>query len=587
MRRQSRSRLLTLPLLLLATLFGAAFGAAEMSAQDLADRARMAYENKEYLEAARLFAEAVKEDDDDEDLLTEAGDAYMALEYYDTAVSYYERAYNEDSRDGTINRKFGMALSMLGEHDEAIEKLRRAYKYDDQSLESRLALGAGYLAIGTDSLGQAEIAILGADKAYPDNPRVKAAIGDLYFQRGIYNLSEEFFKEAIELDPNLIQSRIGLAISYRKMGQRGAGNEYYTMALKQANEVTRSAPSEPAPWRLQGEILRLLKKYPEAIRSLNMYRQLRPDDPQGDFLVAITASEAKAYSAAIDPAMAILSRQDERSRLFHSEARAIIARGYYSQAQQARDENPDSARYFYGKSAQAYMEADDSVMTSDDLIFQGNAWLWQGDTARGVAVWGSIIDVYPDSCDLAYKMTRTFYKLGRYEDLLTSLDKLEGACGDRIPASSALLRGLSLMQLERTPEAIVAFQEGIGRDSTELDLYYWMMNAMVSEKMYDEIPAYAAAALRNIEVEGNEQKLGKINYFAGIAEYNRKDMESAIAFLDAATDLQGDDAQAYLYKAIAYHTLKDKDGACTNYRKTLQYDPDNKTATSNLGKLGC
>ncbi len=582
MRRQSRIRLF-LPLLFLAGMLQA----GEASAQDLADQARMAFENKEYLEAARLFAEAVNGDRENEDLLTEAGDAYMALEYYDTAATYYERAYNEDSRDGTINRKYGMALSMLGEHDAAIEKLRRAYKYDDQSLESRLALGAGYLAIGNDSLGQAEIAILGADKAFPNNPRVKAAIGDLYFQRGIYNLSEEFFKEAIELDPTLIQSRVGLAVSYRKMGQRGAGNEYYTMALSQANEVTRLAPNEPTPWRLQGEILRLLKKYPEAIQSLNRYRQLRPDDPQGDFLVAVTASEANAYSAAIDPALAILSRNDDRSKAFHSEARAIIARGYYSLAQQARDENPDSARYYYGKSAQAYTEADDSVMTSNDLIFQGNAWLWQGDTARGVAAWGSIIDVYPDSCGLAYTMTRTFYKLGRYEELLASLDKIEAICGDRLPAAAGLLRGLSLMQLERTSDAIVAFQEGIGRDSSDIDSYYWMMNALVSEKRFDEIPAYARAAIRNIEVEGNEQKLGKINYFAGIAEYNRKDMEAAIAFLDAATDLQADDAQAYLYKAIAYHTLKDKENACQNYRKTLQYAPDNKTASSNLGKLGC
>lgn len=582
MRRQNRIRLF-LPLLLLAGMLQA----GEASAQDLADQARMAYENKEYLEAARLFAEAVKGDKDDEDLLTEAGDAYMALEYYDTAAMYYERAFNEDSRDGVINWKFGTALSMLGEHEAAIEKLRRAYKYDEQSLESRLALGAGYLAIGSDSLGQAEIAILGADKAYPNNPRVKAAIGDLYYQREIYNLSEDFFKQAIDLDPTLIQSRIGLAVSYRKMGQRGAGNNYYELALKQANEVTKLAPNEATPWRLQGEILRLLKKYPEAIQSLNRYRQLRPDDPQGDFLVAVTASEANAYSFAIEPAMLILARDDDRSRAFHSEARAIIARGYYSLAQQVRDENPDSARYYYGKSAQAFTEADDSVMTSDDLIFQGNAWLWQGDTVRGVATWGSIIDVYPDSCELAYKMTRTFYKLGRYDDLLTSLDKIEAVCGDRLPASAGLLRGLSLMQLERTPDAISAFQRGIGGDSTDIDSYYWMMNALVSEKRFDEIPAYAQAALRNIEVEGNEQKLGKINYFAGIAEYNRKDMDAAIAFLDAATDLQADDAQAYLYKAIAYHTLKDKDNACKNYRKTLQYDPDNKTASSNLGKLGC
>ena len=581
---RKRSFRLFVPLVLLAGLLPGGL----LSAQDLVDDARIAYANKEYLEAARLYTSAVAEDRENEDLLTEAGDAYMALEYYDTAASFYRRAYNEDSRDGEVNRKLGTALSLLGEHGEAIEMLRRGYKYDDQSLESRLALGAGYLRIGTDSLGKAEIAILGADKAFPDNPRVKSAIGDLYFERGIYNLSEEFYKEAINLDPSLTSARVGLAVSYRKIGRRGGGNEKYKLALEQANEVTKIDPSEPTPWRLQGEILRLLKQYPEAIRSLNMYRSLRPDDPQGDYLVAATASEAKAYSLAIDPALNILERDDDRSRQFHSEARALVARGYYSLAQGfKKEENTDSARYYYGMSAAAYDKADDSVMIPDDIIFQGNAWLWQGDTARGVAAWSSIIDVYPDSCALAYKMTRTFYGLGRYTDLLISLDKLERVCGSRIPASAGLLRGLSLMQLEQTDEAINAFQQGLARDSSGVDSYYWLMNALVQQKRFEEIPAFAEAANRNVMAEGNEKKLGKINYFAGVARYNLKDYEGAITYFDAATEFAADDAQAYLYKAICYHTQKNKEKACENYRKTLQYDPDNKTATSNLGKLGC
>ena len=563
-------------------------GTSLLHAQSKLDEARIAFSNKEYLQAAELYKQAVQEKPKDTKILMEAGDVYMVLEFYDTARTFYQDAYNQHSRDGLINRKLGTALSYLGEHDEAIEKLRRAYKFEDESLDVQLALADAYLRMGTDSLDKAEIAILQADKKFPNSPRVKVALGNLYFERGVYALSETYYQQAIDLDGSLIEPRIRLGISYREQGKRENNPEFYKKALEQFNYVTNVAPKEPVPWRQKGEILYLARQYEEALNALEQYQILRPDDPQGDFLFALVASEGQYFTAAIEPARRILSRNDERSRRFHPEAHVLVSRGYYSKAQALKEENQiDSARLFYKLAAEAYDASPDSVLSANDFIYQGTAWMWQGDTARGIQVWNSVLDRFPDSCDLGLTLTKAMFSYGQFETTLTSLDKLEAACGDRFAATLPMLRGLTLLRLDRKEEAVAAYNKAIAADSTNVDAYYRLLNTMVALKQYEVIPAIVDRMSGVVSEEGNEEALAWCYYFKGISLFNLEKYQDAIGAFENATRLKIDHAQAYLYMAVSYHTLKKKPEACRNYQKVLQYDPDNEYAQDNLKKLGC
>ncbi|MCB0710711.1 MAG: tetratricopeptide repeat protein [Ignavibacteriae bacterium] len=558
-----------------------------LHAQSKLDEARIAFSNKEYLQAAELYKQALQEKPKDEKILTETGDVYMTLEFYDTARVMYQRAYDQDSRNGLINRKLGTALSLLGENDEAIEKLRRAYKYEDESLDVQLALADAYLRMGTDSLEKAEIAILQADKKFPNNPRVKVALGDLYFERGVYQLSETYYKQAIDLDPSLIESRIKLGISYREQGKAENDAEFYKKALELFNYVTEVAPKEPTPWRQKGEILYLAGQYEEALNAFEGYMELRPDDPQGDFLFALAASEGQYFTEAIEPALRILGRDDDRSKRFHPEAHLLVSRGYYAKAQVYKEEQPDSARIFYRMAAEAYQQAPDSVLSPNDFIYQGTAWMWQGDTARGVEIWNSMIDRFPDSCDLGFTLTRAMFSYGQYEYALSSLDKLESICGKNFSSSLPMLRGLALLRLDRKEEAIATYNEAIAADSSNVDAYYRLLNTMVSLKQYEEIPGIVDRMALAVTEAGNEEALSWCYYFKGIAYFNADKFQEAITGFTKATELKSDHANAYLYMAVSYHTLKKKEEACVNYRKALQYDPDNTYAKENLKKLGC
>ncbi len=583
----------TIPLFL--GILGLLFLPTLLQAQSTADLAKIALDNSEYGKAVTLFHEALKSDDENFELLTGAGDAYMALEKYDSARIMYERAFREESKDGAINRKLGTALSQLGRHDEAIVKLRRSYKYDDESIESRLALGDAYLRMGNDSLSKAELAILGAKQAFSDDARVYIALGDLYYQRGVYELSESNYFKAIELDSSLIQSRIQLAISYRELGRRGGSDlertrTYYENAFKLFKEVTDMAPFEPIPWRQLGEILLLTEDYENAIAAFNRYKKLRPDDADADLLIGITAAEAKAWEYTMEPARIILAADDDRSKRFHGQARTWLARGSYALGQKKKKANEtDSARYYYMQSAAAFANAPDSLLEAQDVVFLGNAHFWAGDTTQGVAAWSGLLDRYPDSCRLAFQLAGTLFKYKRYEDAATALDKIESRCENpdsRLP----MMRALSFVRMKDMDRGIPALEKTIASDSTNVNAYFWLTRVYSQQDRQDEILALAPAVERNLAVvEGVEPdpELAWVHYFIGVAHYKGKAYDEAIAAFDKATDIKADHSQAYLYKGVVYHTLKDKDGACENYRKTLQHDPDNETATKNLKGLGC
>ena len=113
------------------------------------------------------------------------------------------------------------------------------------------------------------------------------------------------------------------------------------------------------------------------------------------------------------------------------------------------------------------------------------------------------------------------------------------------------------------------------------------MNALTALKQTEGIGMVFDAMLRNIPEDSDTNKLAAAYYFNGSAKFKAKDYEGAIVDMQKAIEIKPDYTLAYLYVAVSYHSLKDKTNACKFYRKTLQYDPENSTAQTNLKKLGC
>ncbi len=565
-----------------------------VSAQgDPLGEARIAAANKDYTEAARLYEQALKNDPEDEKILVEAGDVNMELERYQTARDLYARAFEEDGRDPEINRKYGTVLSMLGQPADAVEKLQRAVKYDDGSLESRLALGRAY--IRADSMDKAELTILSSSKDFPDSPLPPVALGDLYFAQGIYLLADSQYTRALRLDEALLDSRVKLGRAYREQAKRSAtleeANEYYNRALKQFNEVTRRYPKNARAWREQGEIFLLAKEYEKAGTSFQQYVELRPEDPNGDIYLAQAAYEGNFFTLAVEPAKRILAKTDSLSQAFAPQAQAMVAKGYYAQAQSAtKDGRADSARMLYQLASNAYGTVQDTLLKKEDRVLYGFSILQGGgDTAKAIGIYRALVNEFPNDCDLSIQIGSRLYTMKRYQDVIEIFTKRNANCPDVSSASPYLYIGLSNYTLGNFPEAITALNSSIAADSTMTQAYYWLMNVYANGKV-DKVDSAAHIAdlmiARGMAAE-NPKEVGMGYYFKGVSKFESKEYKAAIDELQKSIELNEDFSASYLFTAFCYQFLNEKSNACKYYKLTLQHDPDNATAKKNMASLGC
>lgn len=550
------------------------------AAQSPVDQARQSASEGDYTSAARFYDQAVKDAPKDRDVLVEAGDVNMELERFNLARQLYERAVDEERRDVEANRKLALAYSALGENESALEAVGRAMKYDDEAMDNYLALAAVYIAFGNDSLSRAELTAMSARNKFPEAAEPYLSLGDLYYARGVFELAMTQYEEAIKRNPSLVEPRVRLGRSYREMARRSSEaterNEYYNKALQEFNKVTGLNPKIARPWFEQGEIFLMAERYSDAGTSFENYTKLRPEDPRGDLMLARAAFGGNFYVQAVPALERMLERSDSLSTLYHAQARQMLAYSYMA----VKD---------YPRAVSMYRLVPDSAMDAEATQYYGAALLNTGDTTGALAVFVRVVEANPKDCETSLQLGNMLYKMKRYDQVVDVFTRRIANCPEQAAATPYLFIGLSQFSLKRYDEAIAALNSSIAADSTSFQSYYWLMNANAAKKDF----AAAAYIARVMERRGfaanaaNAQGMSTGYFFAGLEAFQAKKYKESIEYMEKATRLKSDYAQAYLYAGFAYHSLTDKDNACKYYKLALRYSPNDKDAQKNLKALGC
>ncbi len=548
-------------------------------AQSALDRARQAVEEKDFTSAARHYDEALKQSPKDPQILVEAGDVNMELDRSGVARDLYKRALDEESRNAIYTRKYALALSALGNTTEAVEVARRAVKYDDGSLESQMVLGQVLINGGKDSLNSAELVILGANKKFADAAEPNVALGDLYFARNVYELAQNYYEKALQINQGLIESRVRLGRTYREMAKRlplAEANEFYNKALLEFNDVTIRDPKNARAWFEQGEILMLAKEFEKAGQSFTKYVELRPEDPRGHLMLARAAYEGQFYNLAVEPLEKVLAQNDSLSSLYHDRARAMLAKSYLATKE-------------YAKSREMYARVSDTLMTPEERKFQVASILSSGgDTTMALGILRKVMDANPADCSVAKELGRLSYNLKRYDEVVEVFGRFVANCPNEPKASPYLYIGLAEFSRKQYEPAIVALNKSIEADSSYVQAYYWLMNAHATNKQMEKAVAVAQVlTARNIDEKENAKILATAYFFMGNERFQAKDYQGAIKEFEKAVKYDPENSQSYLFSAYSYQFLKDKENACKNYRLTIKYDPKNADAKKNMTALGC
>jgi Flp pilus assembly protein TadD len=107
-------------------------------------------------------------------------------------------------------------------------------------------------------------------KYYPSDEPLR--LGQEYFNRGIFAVSQKYFQAAVEKSPRDADAWIGLAGSYDRLGRFDLADRAYREAIKLQGETTQILNNQGYSYMLRGQFSTAREKFKQALER-------EPDNP--------------------------------------------------------------------------------------------------------------------------------------------------------------------------------------------------------------------------------------------------------------------------------------------------------------------
>jgi tetratricopeptide (TPR) repeat protein len=159
-----------------------------------------------YEEAAKYLTEAVRIMPNFPEAHHNLGNALRNLGNFDQAIRHYNISLQLDPTYTSAHYGLGLALADKGDYDAAIEH----YK---------ICLGPDADLKQNTGAAQTADQSLNITRAGPDTPKLLSTIGSAYAQKGQYAQAVEYYKKALQIDPNFTKAREGLDAVTQKQSQ--------------------------------------------------------------------------------------------------------------------------------------------------------------------------------------------------------------------------------------------------------------------------------------------------------------------------------------------------------------------------------
>jgi tetratricopeptide (TPR) repeat protein len=143
--------------------------------------------------------------------------------------------------------------------------------------------------------------------------------------------------------------------------------------------------------------------------------------------------------------------------------------------------------------------------------------------------------------------------------------------------------GLSQKELKRFPEALDALKRSVALDSTKADRYFWLGVLNDQQKSLGDA---RVAFTRSVALDDTSKLAGKARRQLGFYLLLDKDWSGAVAQLERAVALDGQDVQALVWLGQGYQNSGNREKAMDAYRRALTLDPNQPEANKGVKALG-
>lgn len=189
------------------------------------DRAKAAVLAHDYMLAARLYKNLLKDDPTNTDLLNDLGELYQKSGRDADAVPLYKQIISENPDDVDALNHLGGIYRRLKKFDQSIEVLEKAIIADENNIQSFYNLGFTYKL-----MGNYEEALQCFNRVVEENQEDVLAynhLGSIYALQNKHEDAVSSYQRGLKVDPNHPILHLNLAKSYEKLGRLDlAANEY-------------------------------------------------------------------------------------------------------------------------------------------------------------------------------------------------------------------------------------------------------------------------------------------------------------------------------------------------------------------------
>ena len=167
----------------------------------------------------------------------EIGEAYMRQGDYTSALRELIKAESMNPEDPFVQNSLGLCYMAKKRMPDAISHFQKAVALKPSYTPARNNLGAAYLAVEEWDKAIETFKEITRDALYATPQFPLSNLGLAYYRKGDYPTSLNFYKEALKLQPDLVNALFGTGRTYLAMNQGRLALRYLEQAVQLAPNV--------------------------------------------------------------------------------------------------------------------------------------------------------------------------------------------------------------------------------------------------------------------------------------------------------------------------------------------------------------
>ncbi|MBI5552531.1 MAG: tetratricopeptide repeat protein [Desulfobacterales bacterium] len=168
----------------------------------------------------------------------EIGEAYMHQGDYTSALRELIKAEQLNPDDHFVHNDLGLVYMSKKMMPEAISHFKKAIELKPSYTPARNNLGSAYLAVEEWDLAIATFKEITKDALYATPQYPLSNLGYAYFNKKDYNTALNYYREALKLQPDLVNALVGSGRTYLAMNQGRQAQR----ALERAVQLSPKTP---------------------------------------------------------------------------------------------------------------------------------------------------------------------------------------------------------------------------------------------------------------------------------------------------------------------------------------------------------